>query len=371
MSDRDTLNTDESRRRVTEDPGGLDHYERWWRRHQPWLEQSGYKLRPRYIPRRELPWKNSKKSYSEFEEGQIPWFPYILDATRASDGAYVTLKRILPSRGVAEREINELLASISSIPDPRNHCATPLEILQVPDDDMEQVIAMPLLRPFNDPDFDSFGEVVTFFSQIFEGIQFMHEHHIAHRDCTELNIMMDASPMYPQSFHPVKINRSCDWKGKAKHYTRTRRPPKYYFIDFGLSQRYDPANGPPRELPMRGGDKSAPEHENYDTPCDPFPTDIYYLGNMIREVFIRKYLGFEFVERLVNDMVADDPAKRPDINEVVSRFKEIRSSLGTWKLRSRPIKRKEWYIVRAWRFWGHAYRTAGYIVARRPAIPDS
>lgn len=135
----------------------------------------------------------------------------------------------------------------------------------------------------------------------------MHEHHVAHRyghlhilfatpltsisfsDCTCDNIMMDASSMYPQGFHPAQTDRSKDWKGKAKHLTRTQAPPRYLLIDFGHARRYDPKDGPPLELPLRGGDKSAPEHSeaNYNTPCDPFPTDVYYLGNFMREELVQ------------------------------------------------------------------------------------
>ena len=107
------------------------------------------------------------------------------------------------------------------------------------------------------------------------------------RDCTPLNIMLDPSNMYPESFHPVKINRSTkDFDRKAKRYSRTRRPTRYLLIDFGLSRRYDPANGPPLDQPLRGGDKSAPEHQDRVTPCNPFPTDVYYLGNLVREYYI-------------------------------------------------------------------------------------
>jgi hypothetical protein len=73
----------------------------------------------------------------------------------------------------------------------------------------------------------------------------------------------------------------------AKAHTRTWRPPRYLLIDFGLSRQYDPAKGPPLEKPLRGGDKSAPEHRDMETPCDPFPTDVYYLGNLVREDFIQ------------------------------------------------------------------------------------
>lgn len=95
--------------------------------------------------------------------------------------------------------------------------------------------------------------------------------------------------MFPKSYHPVKIERTRDWKGRAPYYTRTECPPRYLFIDFGLSIRYLPDDGPHLEMPVRGGDKTAPEHTgfNYTIPCDPFATDIYYLGNLIREEFIQ------------------------------------------------------------------------------------
>lgn len=84
-------------------------------------------------------------------------------------------------------------------------------------------------------------------------------------------------------FHPRVTDKSRDWKGTAKHSTRTLHPVKYYFIDFGLSRRYDPKDGPPREHPILGGDKSVPEFQNWNGELlDPFPTDIYYLGNLIR-----------------------------------------------------------------------------------------
>ena len=99
--------------------------------------------------------------------------------------------------------------------------------------------------------------------------------------------MLDPSNMYPESFHPAEIDRSRDFRRKAIWYSRTRRPTKYLLIDFGLSRRYDPANGPPLDKPYRGGDKSAPEHQDMTKPCNPFPTDVYYLGNLIRENFMQ------------------------------------------------------------------------------------
>jgi serine/threonine protein kinase len=112
----------------------------------------------------------------------------------------------------------------------------------------------------------------------------MHERNVAHRDSTANNIMLDPSGMYPDGFHPTQINRRPDFSGRAKRHTRTRRPPRYYLIDFGLSRRY--ATRDAFDDSLRGGDRTAPEHQR-EGPCNPFQTDIYYLGNLIREKFIR------------------------------------------------------------------------------------
>lgn len=110
------------------------------------------------------------------------------------------------------------------------------------------------------------------------------------RDCTKGNIMLDPSRLYPDSFHPIERNRRPDWNHNARHSTRTHTAPKYFLIDFGLSHRFTPEEEPALCLPAPGGDKSAPEHRRSlretNTPCDPFPTDVYYLGNMVRRVFV-------------------------------------------------------------------------------------
>ena len=106
--------------------------------------------------------------------------------------------------------------------------------------------------------------------------------------------MLDPSEMYPESFHPVALKRSKDFRKKAKAYSRTRRPPRYLLIDFGLSRQYDPTNGPPLEMPLRGGDKSAPEHQDRDNPSNPFPTDVYYLGNLVKEQFSKVPVSIYF-----------------------------------------------------------------------------
>ena len=106
------------------------------------------------------------------------------------------------------------------------------------------------------------------------------------RDCMNRNIMLDPVDLYPDSFHPVETMLNKDCSGYAKHFTRTQRRPKYHFIDFGLSRRYGPSDTNPREVPIWGGDKDVPEFQNSNEPCNPFPTDVFYIGNAIRKDFI-------------------------------------------------------------------------------------
>lgn len=69
-------------------------------------------------------------------------------------------------------------------------------------------------------------------------------------------------------------------------------------------------------------------------------------------------------------MVQEDPVKRPTMDEVVSRFAEIRSKLGTWKLRSRMVRSNEIWPVAAWRAFNHWRRTISYVFTRKGAIPE-
>lgn len=106
-------------------------------------------------------------------------------------------------------------------------------------------------------------------------------------DCTQRNFVQDPTQLLPAGYHPVLTWQDPTAYHLAKYITRTECWPRYFIIDFGLSMRYDPANGPPSELAVRGGDKSAPEHYGrHPSMPNPFPTDIYYLGNMLKEDFL-------------------------------------------------------------------------------------
>jgi hypothetical protein len=196
--------------------------------------------------------------------------------------------------------------------------------------------------------------------------------------------MLDPSGMYPKGFHPIQVNRRRDFRGRAKRFTRTSRPTRYYLIDFGLSRRYNSRKA--LDQPIRGGDKSAPEHQRGNL-CNPFHTDIYYLGNLVRERFLKVrqnvqilvgyatytmyqlYNGFEFMVGLVDAMTDEDPAERPTIETVISRFSYIRDSLSEFKLRSLITSKKDPSLVTAYRYARQVVRTVEYIILQKAAIP--
>lgn len=93
--------------------------------------------------------------------------------------------------------------------------------------------------------------------------------------------------MFPDMYHPSAIDRSRDLSRPAHYISRTLARPKYYFVDFGISREFDASELPVRIRITLGGDKSPPEHAEENGSCDPFPTDVYYLGNLAREEFLQ------------------------------------------------------------------------------------
>jgi len=305
------------------------------------------------------------------EDGLVSSVGHIIDATRVSDGKLVGLKKVSKSVHPAEASICDFFSSEPRKSDRDNHCVPIYDLLQVPEEEDRIVIVMPFLREYDSPNFETIGEVVDFFNQALRGMRFIHKHHVAHRDATRMNFMLDATPMYPEGFHPhvAYQDRRPNFNDKAKHYSRTQRPPMYYWIDFGLSSQYESMSPPPREDRIWGGDRSVPEFQGNEGPHNPFPTDVYYVGNLIKVNFVESLRGFKFMQSLVADMTQDDPTKRPTMNVVVLRFDKIRESLSNWKLRSRVVKKREPFIVGLYRGSIHACQLAASVLKGTPPVP--
>jgi hypothetical protein len=85
--------------------------------------------------------------------------------------------------------------------------------------------------------------------------------------------------------------------------------------------------------------------------------------------FLKQKYGFTFMTPLISDMVQEDPAKRPTMDQVVARFDEIFRSLSQWKLRSRVVGKTDSNIAGIYRAVVHAIHAVQYILTRKPAVP--
>ncbi|KAJ7259932.1 hypothetical protein B0H12DRAFT_1108029 [Mycena haematopus] len=320
-------------------PEFIAESELYWFRRCSFLHSTGYRLRPKFYPG----FVPSKQPGLFFKSELTAIHPRdnIMDAVRISDDKHVMLKSISKSKHPFEVEIATLLGSPPLGDDPRNHSIPILDVLQDPVDTDKQILVMPRLMEFDSPIFDTVGEVVACFRQIFEGIQFMHENFVAHRDCCRLNFVLDPSELYPHGTHPVNCWANAAHDGLAFHTTRTVCWPRYYIIDFGLSRRYDPECGSPLEEIVFAADNSPPEHWKRAQSCNPFPTDIYFLGNLLRKEFIGSHWAslpgnhspLRFLKPLVNEMTQEDPALRPTIGDVIQRFDTLCARLSRRHLR--------------------------------------
>ncbi|KAG9313014.1 hypothetical protein JVU11DRAFT_6453 [Chiua virens] len=154
--------------------GRLSAPEVWWSQHFNWLRDRGYLLRQRYSPDWSPSWLGTKKNILACEDGRVAKFASrLIDATRLSDSSYVVLKLLARTAIIVSQSMRHL---------------------HIPDDSETCIIVMPLLLDYRHPPFETMGEA---------GLQFMHKHRVAHRDCTSRNVMMDPTTFYLDAFHPV------------------------------------------------------------------------------------------------------------------------------------------------------------------------
>lgn len=108
------------------------------------------------------------------------------------------IKRVDSTTHPDEVKIASRLGSPGSREDPGNHCVPILAVFSDGQDPRYQYIVMPVLRPFDEPNFTSFGEVVDFVNQTLEvcpicsstyicselhvqGLVYIHDQNVAHR----------------------------------------------------------------------------------------------------------------------------------------------------------------------------------------------
>ena len=111
----------------------------------------------------------------------------------------MAIKAFVRERHPAEAEISQMFSLEPLASDPQNHSIPVFEVLQSSLKDGVHFMIMPYLLLFQDVRFESVGEVMDCFKQLFEvrfvhsglkgllmlveiqGLQFIHNHHVAHR----------------------------------------------------------------------------------------------------------------------------------------------------------------------------------------------
>jgi len=146
--------------------GKLTGTETFWRDHYQFLKDHGYTLRRRYQPDWVASWLNTSKTWYNCEDGVTIAFGQALDATRA-DGSLVVLKRVDITLFPEEIAVGKLFSGQFSS-HPENRCVPILDVIQPREGSKYAFLVMPLLFRTTFTPFETIGEVVEFFRQIFE-----------------------------------------------------------------------------------------------------------------------------------------------------------------------------------------------------------
>ncbi|KAG8842241.1 hypothetical protein FRB96_005845 [Tulasnella sp. 330] len=297
------------------------------------LRDHGYLLRPRYHPGWKASWLDSKVSAQE--DRIVLKSPHVADATRISDGATIFLKHVQSSS--PEIEIGRFLCSETLRNDPRNHSIPLLDVLEDPSEPDHAILVLPLLRRLDMPKLASVRECVALVEQSLEGLAFLHEHKVAHRDCAWGNIMMDGRAMFPGGWHPQQDLRTPDGQRlQNQNSSRTAAGGvRYYIIDFGIS-----THGKDQSIGFNGQER-APELSNR-VPYNPYKLDVYILGMMYQHFLVEQCNCPDFIKPLIDYMTPASPEDRPTIAEALERFKSMRRNMSNFQLsqRLRPSERE-------------------------------
>ncbi|KAL5638217.1 hypothetical protein ACGC1H_005053 [Rhizoctonia solani] len=310
---------------------GLNNTEQVWVTHEPYLKARGYTLRPRYRPGWVPSWKYNGKYPADCEDcWELPAVE-TLDAIRKRDNKHVSLKKSMPSNGKAQNEL-EILQYLSQHgvhSDPRNHALQLLDSFPIPGSINGVFLVTPFLLDWDAVPFSRFSELMDFIQQILEGLQFLHSHHIAHRDAHAGNIMMDASLLYSEPFHPCDPHSSLDGKRRLKIKSRFEAPVRYCFVDFGLSSHFSSLRSRRLVTGVKGREQRAPELLHaVPPPYDPFKLDIFTIGMVFKENIFQKYRGFHDLRSWVDSMTAVNPNARPNADEALRLYMQWASLQG-------------------------------------------
>ncbi|EJD43731.1 hypothetical protein AURDEDRAFT_125595 [Auricularia subglabra TFB-10046 SS5] len=269
--------------------GERDTLELQWVSLHGFLRDSGYELRARYQPAAVLICDGGLGSWANLKNS-----PFSTD--KFEDGAKAVKWNVLNAVGAWDSlhvcmkriEANDAPEDhaqyFSTMEDePRNHCCT---ILDVPS---------PLDGPIG------ISEAVELFSQVFE----------------------------------------------TEPYASVR-PIRHYFIDFESSIRFHSRINRQLHIRDKRAVRTAPEENGTQRlqPCNPFALDVYCLGSLIREHWLKAYKNVDFMRPLVADMMHPNPSRRPPARQVVERFAAIHATPSPKDLKRRLRQNLDYFTDR-------------------------
>ncbi|KAJ7693191.1 hypothetical protein B0H17DRAFT_1132660 [Mycena rosella] len=323
----------------------LGELEQIWAGLQPWLEEHGYMLRPRYRPG----WFLAPGIGPNESETAIPGEGTVLDAIRISDGAQVVLKMVetaSPETHISRFLTNEPAAQIYMIP--------LLDLIPFELHDEFSFMVMPRMRGCHIPAFTTVAEVVEFLHQVLKGLVFLHSKNIAHR-FNALQRYMHAKHRNgciahdPGGFHFNRPHASADGRHLLRTYTgddsaphiiksRTEAGPmKYYFIDFGLSVHFSSYWMRERVTGDVGRLRRCIPEISETVPYDPFKVDVRLVGEMLRWQFLEDYDGLDFLIPIVRNLRKRLPARRPDARGALALFLDLVSKTSAKEMAGQAV----------------------------------
>ncbi|KAJ7150533.1 kinase-like domain-containing protein [Mycena crocata] len=238
----------------------------------------------------------------------------VLDGVRIEDKQKVVFKRIRTDSD--ELQIFKRLSAASLRGDPRNRTIPVLDIFEHSQD------------PFH-----CRSEFVEAMRQYLEGLQFMHDNHIAHRDIAPKNMMMEESRVVPKGSHftnertHVGTLKSFWWK---KRCSVDGDSIQYHFIDFGFSEYYPDSNEDAKTLGRMRGFEEIPEM-SLTVPYNPFKVDLYMFGMMMLNI-IKTYPGLDIFRPVGEKMCRQNPDERLTAEQALACLDEIAHGLSRSQL---------------------------------------
>ncbi|KAG8688576.1 hypothetical protein FRC11_005197 [Ceratobasidium sp. 423] len=317
-------------------PEELSEAEANWVHFQPYLVSKGYQLRARYRPGWQPSWKRTGANPYDCEDSNDALPVRALDAVRVTDDLQVIIKMIIPydddREGEEELDILQYLSSEQFTADPTNHAVRCLDSFPIPGVKGGAFCVMPLLTEYNNPPFNSLGEIHDLLAQLFEGLHFLHKNNIAHCDIAPPNIMMNGQLLYDRPFNPfLQTLVSGRGQGATPKYRRSQQPMRYYYIDFGYAKWFRD----PEQVRLVQGARArerAPEQLERK-PYDPFKLDVYQLGAILRRDLIPNYPSLRFLLPLAKEMTHRDPDKRPSLEIANCAMNAQFVGLSGWRMR--------------------------------------